>query len=84
MHFAICIEFCDKNLKIPAFTESESTVEFIQTLNDLFDSLNTRNLKDFGFKHPLNKGNSEKVLLFLTQIKDYLLSLRIDVQSKKK
>lgn len=70
---AKAIYFCDKIFKIPAFTGSESTIKFIQILNDLFDCLNTRNLKDFGFKHPLNKDNSENVLLFLTQIKDSLV-----------
>lgn len=80
---AKALDFCNKTLKISTFKNSESTVEFIMILNDLFDTLNTRNLKDFGFKHPLNKGNSQKILSFLFQIKDYLLSLAINVTNKR-
>ena len=40
---AKAIDFCNKTLNIPAFRESESTVEFIKILNDLFDTLNTTN-----------------------------------------
>ena len=80
---AKAIDFCNKTLNISAFRESENTVEFIEKLNDLFDILNTRNLNDFGFKHPMNKGNSQKILSFLSQIKDYLLTLAINVTNKR-
>lgn len=77
------LNFCEKTLKIPEFQNSDSTAGFITILNNLFDVLNTRNLNDYGFKKPLSKDNSTKILSFLSKAKDFLLSLSIKVQYKK-
>lgn len=77
------LEFCDKTLKIADFQDSDSTAEFITILNNLFDILNSRNLKDYGFKKPISKRNSLQVLSFFSKAKEYLLSLSIKVQYKK-
>ncbi|KAJ8721096.1 hypothetical protein PYW08_006561 [Mythimna loreyi] len=73
---AKAIDFCNKTLNIPAFRESENTIEFIEKLNDLFDILIARSLDDYGFKHPMNKANSQKILSLLSQMNSCGVGLR--------
>lgn len=46
---AKAIQFC-QDLKLPAFDNSDATIKILLLLNDLFDILNSRNLKNVGFK----------------------------------
>lgn len=52
-------------------------------INDVFDILNSRNLKDFGLKKPLDHTNATEVLSFCADAKNYLLSLTTKVSYKK-
>lgn len=71
--------FCQNNLKLPEFQNATGTINFINTVNDLFDSLNSRNVKQRGFKSPLNCINYGFTLNFLNKAKNYLLTLKNSV-----
>ena len=54
---ANAIEFLDKSFKLPAFLNSNGTVQFIRTIDKLFDMLNSRNPLGNGYKTPLKLDN---------------------------
>lgn len=64
--------FCGENLKSQDFKEPSATVEFMRTLNDLFDILTSRNFKQFGFKQPLNLDNKPRIMDFFEKAEDYI------------
>ena len=76
---ADAIEFCDLDLNVSEFKGSKATVEFLRNFNDLFDILNSRNLKHFGFKQPLNEQNSLKIIENLNRIYDYICNLKLRI-----
>lgn len=80
---AKAIEFCDNHLKLSEFKHSSATTEFITILNNIFDILNSRNLKHHGFKKPMNPTNCDEIIAYLKLAKDYLISLSIDVKRKR-
>lgn len=43
---AKAIQFCESNLDLPEFKNFSPTSEFIMTINNVFNILNTRNLRD--------------------------------------
>ncbi len=52
------------------------TVEFLQTMDTLFDIMNSRNPRGFGFKAPIRQSNLTTVLETLNQHRNYLLTLK--------
>lgn len=79
---AKAIQFC-QDLKIPEFHNSDATIRFLVLINDLFDLLNSRNLKDPGFKKPLQSKNVSQCFAFLQNAKEYLKSLTITIKRKR-
>ncbi|ENN78522.1 hypothetical protein YQE_05015, partial [Dendroctonus ponderosae] len=74
---ADALEYCDKDLLIPAFQESEGTVEFCKNINNIFDLLNTRNA--FGkrsYKRPLFKRSENFCKKYVVHFVNYLSSLK--------
>lgn len=57
---ADAIEFCNKQLQLPEFQNSEGTVQFIRVIDRVFDFLNSRNPLARGYKAPLRPGDDEK------------------------
>lgn len=70
------LDFCREKLKIPDIEGSLATAEFIWIFNDLFDVLISRNLKQFGFKQPLNINNKTIIVEFLDKAENYIRALR--------
>ena len=68
--------FCKDNLKLKEFQSCQGTIKFLRIFNDLFDILNSKNIKQHGFKQPLNEQNAELIINKLKEIKDYILSLK--------
>lgn len=68
--------FCKNNLKLKEFQSCEGTIQFLRIFNDLFDIFNSKNMKQNGFKQPLNEQNEELIVNKLKEIKDYILSLK--------
>lgn len=80
---AKALEFCEKRLNLTDFKDASATVEFILTLNNIFDILNTRNLKEHGYKKPLSARNADEIMPYLVKVKEYLISLSVDIRRKK-
>ena len=73
------IEFIDKSLSLPEFLNSSGTVEFIRTIDRLFDMLNSRNPLGSGYKQPLRLENKSTWEAIFTSSAHYLLSLKTNV-----
>ena len=73
---ADAIRYCDKELQLPEFADSEATCNFIELFDKVFDVLNSRNPLALGHKAPIMPGNEASVLPFLTQASDYISSLK--------
>lgn len=70
------LDFCREKLRISDFKDSLATAEFIRIFNDLFDVLNSRNLKKIDYKQPLNLNNKSRILDFLDKAENYIIGLR--------
>lgn len=74
---ADALEYCDKDLNILSFRNSDATVKFCRNMNNIFDILNIRNfLVSTPFKRPLFKGNSEFLRTLIKNSIEYLSSLK--------
>ncbi|EZA46391.1 THAP domain-containing protein [Ooceraea biroi] len=86
---ANALSFCQNTLKLKEFQCCDGTIEFLRTFNDLFDILNSRNLKQSGFKQPINEHNIELIRKKLAAIKIYISFLKtangeLLIKSRKK
>ena len=72
---ACSLEFCLKE-KLPGFEGCEATIKFIRLFNNLFDMLNSRNLKAFGFHSPMQAATENEFRAFLCQSKMYIAALK--------
>lgn len=73
------------NSGIPRFADAAATIKFIRIFNDLFDITNTFRMRDppaNQFKSAINPTNQREVFIRLSQIKDYILSLKIRKTAK--
>jgi len=73
---ACSLEFC-LNEKLPGFEGCEPTIRFVRMFNNLFDILNSRNLKAFGFQGRFQPSNEARNFSFLAEAKLYLSLLRV-------
>ena len=74
---ADALEFCDKQLKKNEFEGCCATVNFIRTIDRLFDILNSRNALARGFKCPMRVANENFWRPFLVQAVTYLKGLKL-------
>ena len=75
---ANAIEICKDSLKMDIFKGSESTIEFLRIMNDLFDIINSCNLTSYKFKKALNPENEYAILRFLDTAKKFIINLKLD------
>ena len=73
---ANAIEFLDVSAKHPSFCDSQGTVKFIRTIDQLFDMLNSRNPIGKGFKTPLRLQSKDTWQEIFSTTAKYLLSLK--------
>jgi hypothetical protein len=73
---ADAIEFLDSSMKLKQFQDSKGTVNFVRTVDRLFDMLNSRNPMAKGFKQPLRPKSKETWEEIFTTTANYLLSLK--------
>ena len=71
------LEFCEKELKLPAFFGCSATVRFIRIIDRLFDTLNSRNPRARNYKAPLQCQNEHSWRPFLHEAIAYLKGLRL-------
>lgn len=72
---ACALKLCKDELKLPNFQGSSATIEFLLIFNDLFDILNSRNMRQYGLKKPLNNNNFMEVEAQLAVSYNYIKSL---------
>ena len=73
---ATAIEYCDKELKLPQFKDSQGTVRFIRLIDRLFDVLNSKNPFAKGYKCALKPENENVWGPFLDEAFSYLSKLK--------
>lgn len=77
-HALSCLSNDMQNKKIrEAFKGCDATVRFINIFNDLFDSLNSRNLLSRGFKSPIKMGNAKQFYEFFHECENYIRGLTV-------
>ncbi|CAH2108786.1 unnamed protein product [Euphydryas editha] len=74
---ADAIESCCEDLRLEQFNKCDATVDFIRQFNALFDILNSRNLKSYGYKKPISLKNYEGVKEYLENAYSYIKSLKL-------
>lgn len=72
---ADALECCAKK-NMPGFENVEGTVNCLKVINNLFDTLNSRNMAQLHFKKPLNPHNKKYIFEFLKNTESYLISLK--------
>lgn len=78
---ADALQFCCEKLKLPEFQNCMATVEFIRIVNNVFDILNSRDIRKNGFKQPICNANYEQLNEFIPKAIEYLQKLKF--QNKK-
>lgn len=81
---ATALKFCREDAKLSAFENSEATETFLLNMNNLFDIFNSRNMKQFDFKQPLNSRNKDMIFDFLDKMTKYIRGLKIKNSTKRK
>ena len=71
---ADALKFCKVN-SIEGFQGCDATIEFIQTIDHLFDILNSRNPRATNYKAPLRATNTSCWLPFLSKTRQYMKEL---------
>lgn len=74
---ADAMESCNDDLQLEQFSKCEATVDFIRKFNALFDIMNSRNLKSYGYKKPISSKNFEGVKEYLENAYSYIKSLKL-------
>ena len=64
-----------KNLKLEQFGKSEKTAEFILTINNLFDILNSKSKFGKNYESPITLNNIEEIQDYVNQTIYYLTTL---------
>lgn len=77
------IEFCRQDLNLPEFSDSKATENFIMLMNNVFDILNSRNLKANGCKHPIFSKNKNEMFAILEEAKQLILNLSLKISRKR-
>lgn len=73
---ADAIEYCNLDLRLKEFENSQATVLFCRNINNIFDILNTRNmLSKKQYKQPLSSKNITFMRTFINNSINYLSSL---------
>lgn len=86
---ADALTFCESELNMDYFANVDGTTNFLKTINNLFDVLNSKSLNQKYYKKPLNPYNKVETFQFLEYVKEYLNTLRLQdgtkvVQSNRK
>jgi len=85
MSVANALTLCSTTLNLEQFNDSETTVQFCKTINNIFDFLNSRNfLSKSEYQKPLKSSNEEEIMLFIKNSIEYLQSLKCENKNKEK
>lgn len=70
------LRICSHELNLKGFDNCTATIEFINIFNDLFDIFNSKNMKQYNFKKPINEKNKSEIFAKLTKCENYILNLK--------
>lgn len=79
---ATSLRLCSTDLKLKDFENANATINFIEIMNNLFDTLNTRSLGSYNFKKPFTLERKDELFEFLNHSFTYLKELKIEVKRK--
>ena len=79
---ANALELCKDSLQLPHFKDCSPIIKFTSTFNDLFDILNSKNVKQHGFKAPININNYLEIKR-LNECANYIKTLILVKEEKK-
>ena len=65
-----------KNIEVPQFQDSGETAEFILTINNLFDILNSKNKYGKRYKSPITLDNLDELKCYVNETITYLTELK--------
>ena len=65
-----------KNIEVPQFQDSSETAEFILTINNLFDILNSKNKCGKHYKSPITLDNLDELKCYVNETITYLTELK--------
>lgn len=66
------------DIGVRGYEEVDGTVLFLQTIDKLFDVLNSRTPMASGYKRPINLDNYDRIQEFLLFAEEFILSLQVD------
>lgn len=69
------MQFCNTS-KLPQFKGCEAIIYFIRLINDLFDIFNSRNMKQYDYKAPINSNNKDIMYAKLNECFEYICNLK--------
>lgn len=75
---ANALQFCREELKLPEFKDCEATIKAVQIFNNLFDIFNSKTMKQFSFKQPVNSCNYLQIFQYLDICKKYIANVKIN------
>uniref|UniRef100_A0A1Y1K320 THAP-type domain-containing protein n=4 Tax=Photinus pyralis TaxID=7054 RepID=A0A1Y1K320_PHOPY len=78
---AVALSICKDKLQMQEFKESTGTITFLDNFNNLFDIMNSRSIKQFDFKKPINANNFEYLFNELDKLQKYIQGLKFDLIS---
>lgn len=70
------LHFCKDTLQLPQFQDCSATIKFTSIFNDLFDIFNSKNLRQYGFKRPINKDNFLEISNKVEECAEYIKNCR--------
>lgn len=80
---ASALELCRDSLQLPQFKDCSATIKFTSTFNDLFDILNSKNVRQYGFKKPISTDNYLEITERLKECAEYIKTLVLVKEHKK-
>lgn len=73
------LEYLDTHMKNEIFKNSQATVTYIRTFNNLFDIMNAkRNHSKGGYKRPFSEETITEFMTFFSQSRDYIKGLKVE------
>lgn len=79
---ADALEYCKD--RYPQFKGCDATIQFVRTINNLFDVLNSKSFGCKGYRAPLNRFNEKRICDFFASTAKYIEDLYILVPKQEK
>lgn len=74
--------------KLNVFKDSESTAFFVETIKNLFDTMNSKKSHKISFRNPIDENNASTIFSFYETVIEYLKTLKFKrvkcIQSRRK